>query len=461
MEGDRVTGVIVITRDITEKRKSALELDLYRNRLEAVVQERTTQLSIANKQLEHEIAEHRKTEAALRDSEAYYRAIFQNTGTAMVIMEEDTMISLVNRESVRFVGLTPEELEGKRKAIEFVAPEYYEMVWNYRTRRLTDVTKPPTGYEFTIVDRFGKPKEIYMTVALIPEKKKIIASFLEISERRKMERALKESEEKFRNIFANAVEGIFQITPEGRIVNANPAFARILGYRSPEHIMRTVKNVEYEVYADVQKRVEMKAAVEKKGSVNNFEMQCRRPDGTRIWISANIRAIRDGRGRTRLHEGTIVDITERKKMQQDLETKSRSLEETNAALRVLLKHREKDNAELEEKVFYNIKERVLPYIERLKMSRSKDGEIVDIIESNLNDILSPFIKGMMAKYANFTPKEIQIADLMKKGKTTKEISQILNLSVRTVDIHRYNIRRKLNITNKKVNLQSYLLSLSS
>jgi PAS domain S-box-containing protein len=380
----------------------------------------------------------------------------------MVIMEEDTTIALVNRESVRFVGLTPEELERKRKAIDFVSPENYQMVWDYRTRRLTDASKPPTGYEFTILDRYGKPTEIYITVALIPWKKKIIASFLEISERKRMERALKESEEKFRNIFENAVEGVFQTTPGGRIVSANPAFARILGYRSPEHIMRTVKNVEYEVYADAQRRgVELKSTVEKEGSVSNFEIQYRRPDGTRMWISTNVQAVRDGKGRLLFYEGTLVDITERKKTQQDIEIESRTLEETNAALRVFLKHREKDNAEIEEQIFHNIKELVLPYVERLKISRSKDGAIGEIIEANLNDILSPFIRGMTAKYPSFTPKEIQIADPMKKGKSTKEISQILNLSVRTIDIHRYNIRRKLNINNKKIDLQSYLLSLSS
>jgi len=147
-------------------------------------------------------------------------------------------------------------------------------------------------------------------------------------------------------------------------------------------------------------------------------------------------------------------------MEEEIEAKSRSLEETNAALRVLLQHREKDNMELEEKVFHNIKELILPYVERLKAGHSPDRAIIDIIESNLNDVLSPFIKSLASRYENFTPKEIQIADLMKKGKTTKEISQILNLSPRTIDIHRYNIRRKLNISNKKINLQSYLLSLS-
>ena len=116
---------------------------------------------------------------------------------------------------------------------------------------------------------------------------------------------------------------------------------------------------------------------------------------------------------------------------------------------------------LRQKSLSNIKELVLPYIDKLRVGQpGKDTVIVDIIESNLNEILSPFIKSMASRYANFTPKEIQIADLMKKGKTTKEISQILNLSPRTIDIHRYNIRRKLNINKKKVNLQSYLLSLT-
>ena len=86
--------------------------------------------------------------------------------------------------------------------------------------------------------------------------------------------------------------------------------------------------------------------------------------------------------------------------------------------------------------------------------------MVEIIESNLNEIMSPFSKRMASRYASFTPKEIQIADLIKKGKTTKEMSLLLGLSTRTIDIHRYNIRRKLNLNKRKINLQSYLLSLS-
>ena len=268
------------------------------------------------------------------------------------------------------------------------------------------------------------------------------------------------SEEKYRNIFENAREGIFQTTVEGTILSANPAFAQLFGYKSPQEMVKSVKDIAYQLYADPSQRAELKGLFTKHGQVHDFEVQCRRLDGNMIWVSMNARVVKSEDGKDLFYEGTVVDITERKRMQEEIESKSRSLEETNAALRVLLQHREKDNTELEEKVFHNIKELVLPYIDRLKASHHPDQAIVDIIESNLNDVLSPFIKSMASRYENFTPKEIQIADLMKKGKTTKEISQILNLSPRTIDIHRYNIRRKLNISNKKVNLQSYLLSLS-
>lgn len=457
---NQLMGVLVVCRDIRDRKKIEEELKLYRNNLEELIKTRTKELSEANKQLQHEIAEREKTEQALKNSELYYRTIFQNTGTAMIIMEEDTTISLSNRESLRFVGYPPEALEGKRKALEFVAKDDLQRLQEYSALRAVDPDKAPKTYETKIVDRNGKTRGVLVNIARIPGTKKNIASFIDITERQQMEAALKVSEEKYRNIFENAREGIFQTTIEGGILSANPAFARLFGYKSPQEIMRAIKDITYQLYTDPSQRTELHNLLAKHGRANNYEVQCRRLDGSTIWVSINARAVKDKDGKVLFYEGTLVDVTERKKMEEEIKHKSHSLEETNAALRVLLQHREKDNADLEQKVFYNIKELVLPYIDRLKAGHSPDQAIIDIIESNLNDILSPFIKSMASRYENFTPKEIQIADLMKKGKTTKEISQILNLSPRTIDIHRYNIRRKLNIANKKVNLQSYLLSLS-
>jgi PAS domain S-box-containing protein len=456
-----IIGVLVVSRDITERKRIEEELKLYRNNLEVLIESRTAELRSANEQLQAEIGQHEKTEEALKSSEAYYRTIFQNTGTVMVVIEEDATISLTNAECEKVIGYPPQALEGKRSVFEFVAKDDLKRVQEYYRIRRTDPDKAPRSYEARAIDRNGKVKDILTTVAIIPGTKKSIASFIDITENKKMGAALKESEAKYRNIFDNAMEGIFQTGTNGDILSANPSFARLFGYKSPEDIIKGVKDIRYEIYADEGQRNELRRLLDKQGFVRNFEVQCRRKDGQRIWISLNIRVVRDGEDKILFHEGTLVDITERKKVQEDLENKSRSLEETNAALRVLLKQREEDKTDLAEKVLQNIKELVSPYIDKLRIGQSgKDMVIVDIIESNLNEILSPFIKSMAARYANFTPKEIQIADLMKKGKTTKEISQILNLSPRTIDIHRYNIRRKLNINKKKVNLQSYLLTLA-
>jgi PAS domain S-box-containing protein len=283
----------------------------------------------------------------------------------------------------------------------------------------------------------------------------------DITERKRSEDAIRQAEEKYRNIFENVTEGIFQTAPEGSVMSANPAFSNLFGYSSPEEMLDSVKNVTYEIYVDPERRSELKQFLDKQGFVKDFEVQCRKKNGEIIWISTNMRVVCNDEGKIMFYEGTMTDITERKNIQGDLENKSRSLEDANAALRALLKHREQNNYELEEKVVNNIKELVMPYLDRLKTNKSQTNQaVVDIIESNLGEIMSPFLRRMASKYENFTPKEIRIADLIKKGKTTKEMSTLLGLSTRTIDIHRYNIRRKLNLNNKKINLQSYLLSLT-
>ena len=145
---------------------------------------------------------------------------------------------------------------------------------------------------------------------------------------------------------------------------------------------------------------------------------------------------------------------------RELRIKSENLEEMNTALKVLLKKREEDKIELEEKVIYNVKELILPFLEKLQRSKldNRQQTCVDIIASNLNDIVAPFAKTLSTRYLNLTPSEIQIADLVKHGKTTKDIADLLNLSTRTIESHRDSIRQKLGIKNKRANLRTHLMS---
>ncbi|HNY66643.1 MAG TPA: LuxR C-terminal-related transcriptional regulator, partial [Deltaproteobacteria bacterium] len=148
--------------------------------------------------------------------------------------------------------------------------------------------------------------------------------------------------------------------------------------------------------------------------------------------------------------------------EEELKLKSLNLEEANTALKVLLKRGEQDKKELEEKVLSNIRELALPYLEKLKASDLNDKQMtfVQLLESNLNQIVSPFLQKLSSQYLNLTPTEIQVANLVREGKSTKEISDILNISKRAVEFHRNNIRDKLGLKKEKTNLRSYLLSLS-
>jgi len=151
-----------------------------------------------------------------------------------------------------------------------------------------------------------------------------------------------------------------------------------------------------------------------------------------------------------------------RKREQDLQSKSDKLEEVNTALHVLIKNREIDRINSGKKILSNCKELVLPYVEQLKKQKLPPHQMtcVEIIEANVQNIVSPFIQNLSSELSQLTPKEVQVANLVKEGKTTKEISELLNLSIRSVESHRDNIRTKLGINNEKINLRSYLLSFS-
>ena len=117
--------------------------------------------------------------------------------------------------------------------------------------------------------------------------------------------------------------------------------------------------------------------------------------------------------------------------------------------------------EIEDKVLLNVRELVTPYLDKLKTGRldAKEKSFLDILESNLKDIISPFLRRLSSEHLKLTPTEIQISNLIRQGKTTKEIADLFNLSGKTIDAHRRNIRNKLGIRNKKENLRTHLLTL--
>ena len=204
-----------------------------------------------------------------------------------------------------------------------------------------------------------------------------------------------------------------------------------------------------------------------KGEVDEFllDYPCHSPTEKR-WFYMRVTHI-PGSGSMRAvvsHENiTALKLAEEalKVHEQELKRKTQHLEEVNTALKVLLQQREKDKAELESKVLKNINVLISPYVAKLKNRNLKSAEraLIDIIDTNLQDIASPLLQRLANTKIILTPQEIQVAALVKEGKSSKEIADILTVSENTVSFHRKNLRKKLGLGHTRKNLRAHLLSL--
>jgi len=318
------------------------------------------------------------------------------------------------------------------------------------------------GFEFEALTKSGETKNVLLSAVL--EDDIISGMVMDITRRKKAEKALRESEERYRSLFKNNHSVMLIIDPvSADIVDANPAAVSFYGWSfetlagkkitdintlSNEHVFQEMGKAKTE-----QRRVFYFRHRLANGEIRDVEV-----------FSGPIKV----HGRELLYS-IIHDITERKQVElallergKELENKTHELREVNAALKVLLKHRDEDKKELEEKVIANVKKLVFPYVEKLNNSRLNDRQMVylNIIKSNLEDIIAPFLHQLYSKFSDLTPGEIQVAGLVRDGKTTKEIADLLNSSTGAVNFHRNNIRAKLGLRNTKTNLRSFLLPLA-
>lgn len=194
----------------------------------------------------------------------------------------------------------------------------------------------------------------------------------------------------------------------------------------------------------------------------------KRKDGSLFYAECSANIIRDDCGEPLAIFGSFVDISKRKiaqmasdKKQQELEKKSKELEEANAALKAILKKMGENTIEFENNILSNVNTLIKPYLDELKDGRlsKKHKMYLEIIQTNLNEIVSPFARHFSSTYYQLTPQEIQIASHIKNGKTTKEIAEIMGRSTKTIEFHRTHIRKKLGLAKRSDNLRSHLMFL--
>jgi diguanylate cyclase (GGDEF)-like protein/PAS domain S-box-containing protein len=243
----------------------------------------------------------------------------------------------------RLTGYTPQELIGNR-VISFNELIHPDDQGPLKRENIGDADNPRRYLmEYRLRHRDGSWRWVCERGAPIYDPATsswILEGFIEdVSERRSADEARRQAEARYQGIFQNALEGIYHTSPDGRLLVANPALARILGYDSPEQLMAAVNDVGTQVYVEPQRRVDMLEALERDGSVRAFEFQVFRRNGEVIWLSVNSVAQRDATGKTLYYEGILEDITDRRVYQAQIERQANYDALTGLANRTLLNTR--------------------------------------------------------------------------------------------------------------------------
>ena len=265
-----------------------------------------------------DITEHRQAEKALRDSEQRYRSVFENTGAATVIIEEDEIISMMNTEFEKLSGYSQDEVVGKKRWTDFVLSEDLEKTKKSQTIRIKNGGKASTEYEFGFVDKQGNIKDTISTVGMIPGTKKRVASLMDVTFRRQAEEAVRQSEQRYRFLVENVLLGLFICEmPSGRFLFLNEKISEIFGYGVEEGLSMSIWDVvSPDEYNLLRGRIDGKikgelppsdsviyTAIKKDGS--NFRAEVNATPVTYQGISAM--------------QGVVMDVTEKELLEKQLQ----------------------------------------------------------------------------------------------------------------------------------------------
>lgn len=420
----------------------------------------------------------------LRKSEERHRNILDHLTDGVYLIGTDGYLKYLNRVSQERSGL-PEDRYTVLHYLDIVAPEDREQSRANFDRVMRGEEIPPR--ELRTKTRDGRTLTMEVKSRPIYEDGRVVGLLgvaRDITARKRAEEALRRSEEKHQALLESISDGVFRLDASGRFVYMNRSGLQRTGLT--EETLRASRFIDM-VSPDERRKVRdhLRNAI-KGNAVAPFELKYVNRKGRTIYVEIRYRPIFEGTKVVGV-AGISRDITDRKEAEQvilnakerleqavemrtkeledqsgQLALRTRNLEDMNTALNVLLKKLENDKQETEHNIRANLQESLLPSLENLKNGNLSEQQkaCIAAMEQAVQAIATPFLKNLRLRHRNLSPKEIQVAGLVKEGRTTKEIATILNISVKAVEFHRYNIRKKLRLTRKKASLAAYLSQLS-
>ncbi len=422
-------------------------------------EERIKQLEEANRHLEQELG-------AAKSSEARFRTLYMTAPVGMYEIDFDRgCFTAVNNYVLDRVGYSREEFM-RLNPTDLLTSASRKQFYG-RFEKIQAGRSVPKHVEYQLQLKDGRKLWALFDIRYIRQDDRICGATVAIyenDERKKAEIALHNSERRFRTLVETMAEGLAMMNARGDIVYINRRLATMSGYQPEDLVGRNVREI---IDPRAIAPLEDILTGHLRGEGQSYEFAWTDRYGRQNTSILSPQTLYDEDDCFCGTFTVVTDITEQKKTQralrnreQELKQKNIRLEEINTALRTLVKIREEDKTEIEETVVASIHQLADPLLDRLKNSglNERQKSYVAILEANLKEIIAPFSRHIATQYLELTPAEVEVANLVKHGRKTKEIASLLNISVRTVEMHRRNIRQKLGLCHKNANLRTFLLS---
>jgi len=285
-----------------------------------------------------DITDRKTAELALKNSEERYRNLFENTGTATFLIEEDLIISQANSKCEELSGYSKEEIVGKMKTTDFVSPEDLERILDYHFKRREEAGGAPHEYEVNMIDRYGSVKTVFIQIGLIPETRQSIASIIDITPRKQAEKALFQSEERLSLAAKIGSLGMWEYRFDINRVYANAKFLKLTGFTSNILQDFTIELCIDKIHLNERKRIREEINALLMGKTKRLESEIRilNPEKGWIWLYSVVQVVeRAKNGKPLRVIGFHQDITDRKHSEAERENLIKELENTLSEVKTL------------------------------------------------------------------------------------------------------------------------------